>query len=458
MKRILLTAMQSNAGKTVMTCALLAVLKKRGLDVRSFKCGPDYIDPMFHSRVLEIPSRNLDLYLQGTKGVRSSLLRNHGSFAVLEGAMGYYDGLNGTAACSAWETAVCTKTPAVLVVRPRGAGVSLAAQIKGMKTFRPQSGLCGILLAECTEQLAAYLSPILEKEAGLPVFGYLPPMPEAQWGSRHLGLLTADEVQDLSGRISRIADQFERTVNVDRLLSAAEAGGEGSCSCSGGRRDPEETGSEKHAVRIAVARDSAFCFYYEDSFDALRRAGAELVWFSPLQDQDIPEHCGGLYLGGGYPELFAASLSENTAMRTAIRKAADMHMPLLAECGGFLYLQQELEDSKGQSFPMCGFLPGKGVRTNRLQRFGYQKLRAGKDSLLFREGEKIPAHEFHYWDSTECGADLLSVKENGRTWPCGFVSGTLYAAFPHLHLGGEFPLAERFVRAAEQYAGKRETQ
>ena len=447
--------MHSNAGKTVMTCALLAVLKKRGLDVRSFKCGPDYIDPMFHSRVLGVPSRNLDLYLQGEEGVKASLQRNRSGICVLEGAMGYYDGLNGTTACSAWETALCTKTPAVLVVRPKGVGVSLAAQIKGMKTFRPDSGLCGILLAACTEKLAAYLSPILEKEAGLPVFGYLPPMPEAQWGSRHLGLLTAEEVQDLSVRISLMAEQFEKTVDVDRLLSAAEEEQTVSQFCSDDRQISPWKESSDRNVRIAAARDSAFSFYYEDSFDALRRAGAELVWFSPLKDQAIPEHCGGLYLGGGYPELFASALSENTAMRAAIRKAAEKGMPLLAECGGFLYLQQELEDDKGQSFPMCGFLPGKGFRTNRLQRFGYQKLEADRDSLLFRKGERIPAHEFHYWDSTDCGSDLLSVKEDGRRWSCGFVSGTLYAAFPHLHLDGPFPLAERFVLAAEQYAGKK---
>ena len=440
MKQIMLSAMHSGAGKTVLTCALLAALKRRGLAVRAFKCGPDYIDPMFHTRVLGVPSRNLDLFWQGADGVRRTLSRTDGDIAVLEGAMGYYDGVNGTEASSAWDLARQTGAPVVLVLRPKGAGITLAAQVRGMLAFRPESFIAGLMLTDCKPSLAAYLKPILERETQLPVLGCLPPMPEAVLESRHLGLLTASEIQDLAQRFDAVAAQLERTADLDALLALAAD-------------MPAAEHSEHHTssrCRIAVARDQAFSFYYEDNLDLLRAAGAELRFFSPLEDAALPA-CDGLYLGGGYPEVHAKALSENAAMRRSVAEAVRKGLPTVAECGGFLYLQQTLQDEQGQTWPMCGVLPGEGFRTGRLQRFGYQTLTAENDSLLFHAGETIPAHEFHYWDSTDNGADLLSLKPSGRQWSCGFAGQTLYAAFPHLHFGGALPLAARFAAACEQY-------
>ena len=440
MKRIMLSAMHSGAGKTVAVCALLAALKKRGLDVRAFKCGPDYIDPMFHTRVLGVPGRNLDLFLQGDDGAARTLHRCAGDIAVLEGAMGYYDGVAGTEQASAWDIAAKTRTPVVLVLRPQGVGLSLAAQVHGMMDFRPDSRIAGLLLTDCRKSLSDYLTPILERETGLPVLGYLPPMEEARLESRHLGLLTPDEITALGARFDVIAEQMERTVDLDRLLSLAAEG-------SHEIPEPEPRG---RVCRIAVARDEAFCFYYADGLDALRAAGAELVFFSPLRDHALPEKTDGLYLGGGYPELYAQALSENGAMRAAVRGAVLGGLPTVAECGGFLYLQKSLEDPQGEAYPMCGALPGAGVRTDRLRRFGYAWLEAEADSLLMRKGERVPVHEFHYWDCTQNGADLRAVKPGGSQWRCGWASQTLYAAFPHLHFDGALPLAERFVRACER--------
>lgn len=445
MKKLLLTAMHSGAGKTVMTVALLAALKRRGIDLRAFKTGPDYIDPMFHSRVLKIPCRNLDLFLQGREGVEQTIRGSGGEMALIEGAMGYYDGVSGTTTGSAWETASVCGAPAVLILRPKGVGVSLAAQVKGMMSFRPESHIRALLLSECSGSLAAYLTPVLERETGLPVLGYLPPMPEAELESRHLGLLTAGEIRDLEGRAARLAAQLERTADIDRLLELAECGDEFS----------KEKERSPLRCRIAVAFDEAFCFYYEDSLDALRGAGAELAFFSPLHDAALPPDIDGLYLGGGYPELHAEALSANTEMRVQIARALRDGLPTIAECGGFLYLLDELEDADGHPHSMCGALPGKGYRTERLQRFGYLHLAAESDSMLFRRGERIPAHEFHYWDSTECGSDLQAEKPDGRSWRCGYSSGTLYAAFPHLHLAGETQLARRFADACAHRAGKR---
>ena len=437
----MIAAMHSGAGKTVMSCAILAALKQRGLSLCAFKCGPDYIDPMFHSRVLGVPCRNLDLFLQGEEGVRRTLGRGEGELAVLEGAMGYYDGVAGTEQASAYEVARLTGCPVLLTLRPKGSALSLAAQVRGMQSFRPESNLAGLLLADCATAMADFLQPILERETGLPVLGSLPPMPEASFDSRHLGLLTAGEITDFQTRMCRLGRQAEQTIDLDRLLE----------TCKKVYITKIQNEKPAPACRIAVARDEAFCFLYQDNLDALREAGAELAFFSPLRDAALPTGTAGLYLPGGYPELHAKVLSENTAMRESIAAAVTAGMPTVAECGGFLYLQRSLEDAKGGEYPMCGVLPGRGYRTERLQRFGYQLLRAEEDSLLFRAGETIPAHEFHYWDCSENGNALRSEKPDGRSWPCAYARKGLYAAFPHLHFGGAAPLAARFVRACEDY-------
>ena len=441
MKQIMIAAMHSGAGKTVMSCALLAALKKRGISPCAFKCGPDYIDPMFHTRVLDVPCRNLDLCLQGEEGVKRTFGRGEGELALLEGAMGYYDGENGTERGSAYEIARLCKCPVLLVLRPKGSALSLAAQVRGMQSFRKESGIRALLLADCTERLAALLRPMLERETGLPVLGYLPPMEEAAFGSRHLGLMTAAEIGDFRARMDRLALQAEQSMDLDRLRQL--------CGEPAVPHTPARHAAPR--CRIAVARDSAFCFLYQDNLDALREEGAELAFFSPVGDPQLPAGAAGLYLPGGYPELYAQSLSENASMRESVSDAVRNGIPTVAECGGFLYLQQSLENEDGESFPMCGVLPGRGFRTGRLQRFGYQRLQAGTDSLLFRKGEEIPAHEFHYWDSTECGSDLCARKTDGRNWPCAYVSESLYAAFPHLHFGGALPLARRFAEACEEY-------
>ncbi len=454
MKTFLLAAMQSGSGKTLISCAILAALKKRGLRLQAFKCGPDYIDPMFHESALGIPSRNLDLFLQGETGVKQSMSRSDAEIGILEGAMGYYDGVNGTEEASAWALARRTGTPAVLVLRPEGSFLTLAALVRGMRDFRPESGIRALLLTDCRESLYTALKPVLERETGLQVLGFLPKMPEAKIESRHLGLLTAAEISDLGMRLSKLAEEAEKHIDLDALLSIAEAstGVEttGKRSRQGMCRSGETSrGRNKTRCRIAVARDEAFCFLYADSLDALREEGAELCFFSPLRAAWLPEEIHGLYLPGGYPERYAEALSENSAMRESIRAAIAAGIPTVAECGGFLYLQESLEDMDGRSWRMCGVLPGCGFQTDRLQRFGYLSLSASEDSLLFRAGEKIPAHEFHYWDSSENGTDLLASKPDGRSWLCGHAGKSIYAGFPHLHLGGELPLAGRFERACE---------
>lgn len=439
----MLTAMASGSGKTTVTCALLAALKRRRIPVQSFKCGPDYIDPMFHTQVLGVPSRNLDLFLQSREGVNRTLACQQTDLALVEGAMGYYDGVGGTAKASAWEIAETADIPAVLVLRPAGSSLTLAAQVQGLRSFRSPSHLAGLVLNSCKPSFHAHLAPILERETGLPVLGYLPPMETAALPSRHLGLFTAGEIRDLSARIEALAAQMERTVDIPGLLALA-----------GTAPSPSTGASASMPVRcrVAVARDEAFCFLYEDNLDALGQSGAEVVFFSPLRDRELPPNIHGLYLAGGYPELHARTLSENISMRQSVRQAVAAGLPTVAECGGFLYLQQTLEDEDGIPWPMSGVLPGRGFAAGGLRRFGYLTMTAESDSLLLRRGESVPAHEFHYWDCTENGA-ALAARKAGRNaaWRCGFVSPSLYAAFPHLHFNGTLPLARRFADRAVRW-------
>ena len=445
MIQFLLAAPRSGSGKTTMTCALLMALKRRGCAPCAFKSGPDYIDPMFHRAVLGVESRNLDLFFSAPETVRTLYAKGaagHGA-AVCEGAMGFYDGLGGVSdRASAWHLADTLGLPVLLVVEPKGQSLTLAAELNGLVNFRTPSHIAGILLNNCTARMHALLAPMLEKETGLPVLGFLPKLPEAVIGSRHLGLYTAAEVENLQQKLALLADAAEEHIDWPRLLALCEKEPPAL---------PVQPETPPARVRIAVAQDEAFCFTYAETLEAFRDAGAEVVFFSPLRDTALPENIGGLYLPGGYPELHARELSENTSLLREIKQKIESGLPTAAECGGFLYLGQSLTDAEGQSWPMVGVLPGEAKDTGRLVRFGYATLSADSDSMLFRAGESFPIHEFHHWDSTANGTALAAKKPvGGAAWRCGFVNEHFYAGFPHLYWAGT-PLPQRFAAAAENY-------
>ena len=445
MIQFLLAAPRSGSGKTTMTCALLMALKRRGCAPCAFKSGPDYIDPMFHRAVLGVESRSLDLFFSAPETVRTLYARGaagHGA-AVCEGAMGFYDGLGGVSdRASAWHLADTLGLPVLLVVEPKGQSLTLAAELNGLVNFRTPSHIAGILLNNCTARMHALLAPMLEKETGLPVLGFLPKLPEAVIGSRHLGLYTAAEVENLQQKLALLADAAEEHIDWPRLLALCEKEPPAL---------PVQPETPPARVRIAVAQDEAFCFTYAETLKAFRDAGAEVVFFSPLRDTALPENIGGLYLPGGYPELHARELSENTSLLREIKRKIESGLPTAAECGGFLYLGQSLTDAEGQSWPMAGVLPGEAKDAGRLVRFGYAALSAESDSMLFRAGESFPIHEFHHWDSTANGTALAAKKPvGGAAWRCGFVNEHFYAGFPHLYWAGT-PLPQRFAAAAENY-------
>ena len=470
MIQFMITAPSSNTGKTALTCGLLSLLERKGFDPCAFKCGPDYIDPMFHRSVMGIQSNNLDVFLAGEEGVRDvfdTYSKGHDA-AICEGVMGYYDGRSASSTeASAWHVASLLEIPAILVMRPKGSALTLAAIIKGMTQFRKPSRICGVIFNDCSEMFYQTYGPAIETESGVPVLGYLPHMEEADFDSRHLGLMTAEEIDDLSERIVQIGYKLDETLDLDRLIQitgwqdanrpaatgTAEAAGTARIDAASSDAGSSATGLDSAPpVTIAVARDAAFNFIYDESLAAIAKAGATIEYFSPLADAAIPADADGLYLPGGYPELYAEELSANQSMLASIRQAVASGLPTVAECGGFLYLSQKLEDANGKTWDMVGALPGAAANSGKLVRFGYGYISTTEDSMLFRPGDRIPIHEFHYWDTTEAGSDLhLTKASNGKEWDFGFASDTLYAGFPHLYFAGNHGLlAKRFVDAARK--------
>ncbi len=440
--RLLLAGTSSGCGKTTLTCGILQALGRRRLKLASFKCGPDYIDPMFHSQVLGVPCRNLDLQLFPAETLRCLLAENGAGadLCLIEGVMGYYDGVGLTEQASSYEIAWQTRTPAVLVINARGAAHSLLAVIQGFCTLHPDSGIAGVLFNNCSAGLYPRLAEaVMARFSGrVRPLGYLPKMADCRLESRHLGLVTAAEIDDLHRILDLLADQVERSVDLEGLLELSRQ----APPLSWQRPCLPQPGP---LVRIAVARDRAFCFYYEDNLSLLEQLGGQLRPFSPLEDERLPENIQGLYLGGGYPELYASQLAANASMRASIRAALESGLPCIAECGGFLYLLQRLCGEE-----MVGFLPGEGFDTGKLVRFGYVTLTARQDNLLCRAGEQLPAHEFHYYDAQDPGSTFLAAKANGRSWDCAWAGPSLYAGFPHFHFYSRPEMAQRFLNACRK--------
>ena len=439
--RLVLAGTNSGCGKTTVTCAVLQSLVRRGLRVGAAKCGPDYIDPMFHSRVIGAKSSNLDSFFFDRNTMRYLLAHNGQDcdITVIEGVMGYYDGLGLTSTrASTYETARETESPVVLVVNARGAALSVVAAVQGFLDFAPDNNVQGVILNGCSAMSYGALARELESRLGVRACGYLPRLPECALESRHLGLVTADEVADLREKLRQLAEAAEKTLELDALLEIAH-------NAPVLDFTPPVLPEKGAPVRIGVARDRAFCFYYEDSLDLLRQLGAELVSFSPLTDERLPNGIQGLYLCGGYPELYAAQLEKNHALRRQIRDAVHTGMPCIAECGGFMYLTQSIA---GRA--MVGALPGDCFDTGKLTRFGYITATAREDNLLCRAGEQVPMHEFHHWDTPQPGDAFGAEKPSGKQWRCAYATDTLYAGFPHFHFYAKPVMAQRFLAACRK--------
>ena len=494
--RFMIAAPKSGSGKTMITCALLQLLKDSGKNVLSYKCGPDYIDPMFHKKVLGVPSKNLDTFFTDEKTTVQLFLdeRADGDFAVLEGVMGLYDGLGGIyEQGSSYHLAKVTQTPIILVVDAKGMGKSVLALIAGFLQYDTQHLIKGVLLNRMSKGYYDIIKPLIEKELSVKVVGYFPEQKDIGLSSRHLGLVMPDELSDIKKQLNETADRLKKTIDMDLFIDIAEdadeIGDSGNADVYNekniGNCDQNEFSQNKaiNTVNIAVAMDEAFCFYYEDNLRLLEKCGAKLQYFSPLHDTSLPKDCDAMLLGGGYPELYAKELSKNVSMLNVIKKAFRAGMPTVAECGGFMYLHTYIRDicddteeqnkadvqnkadiqnkvdiqnkadiqndmNKSQ---LVGALDGGCHFKGKLVRFGYIEL-TEKHSNFLPPNEKIKAHEFHYYDSTDNGADCIATKPaTGRSYDCVISHDNYWLGFPHLYYPSNPHFAESFVRKAYEY-------
>ena len=407
--RVMIAAAKSGSGKTTVTCALLQLLKNMGHHVVSYKCGPDYIDPMFHQKAIDIPSKNLDTFFTGEEETRKLFLMDRGEedFAVLEGVMGLFDGLGGIREeGSSYHLAKVTKTPILLVVDAKGMGRSVIPLIAGFLNYDKEHLIKGVILNRMSKSYYEILKPLIEEELPITVVGYFPEQKQFRIESRHLGLMLPQELVDVKKRLQEAAGELQKTVSVEHILKIA---GEASELEACGLISLESKNSVSECPIIAVARDEAFCFYYEDNLRLLQEYGAKLKFFSPIHDEGLPEGSCGILLGGGYPELHGAELSSNRNMLSSIKEAMESGIPVVAECGGFMYLHNKIIDKENQSYPMVGAINAECHYTGKLVRFGYIELQE-KDANFLPEGEIIRGHEFHYFDSQQNGENCVATK------------------------------------------------
>lgn len=433
--RVIICGTGSGCGKTTVTCAILKALKNRGFSVTAAKCGPDYIDPMFHGKTLGISSMNIDMFFTEAETARSMLLEHakDSDICLIEGVMGYYDGLSiDTDTASTYDVSISTGTPSVIVINAKGASLTAASIINGINNFRRPSNIKAVILNNISETVYKSLKPVIEKETCIKVIGYMPYDNEILFESRHLGL----EIQqdNILSKIERLGQTSERTIDINALLEIALSAEE----INDISYDTKYVGS----VKIAVAMDEAFSFYYHENLSLLKKMGAEFTFFSPIKDKKLPEDADGLILGGGYPELYTKKLSENKSMTNDIKNKLDNGMPCLAECGGFMYLCSSLEDEYGERHCMAGFINAEAFKTEKLTRFGYIALSSEHKYI-----DGIKGHEFHYWDTNNNGSLCTAYKPSGkRSWPCIHVYKNTIAGFPHLYYHSKPEFAEEFIK------------
>lgn len=461
--RLVIAGTGSGSGKTTVTLGLMQAFARQGLTVQGFKCGPDYIDPAYHSAVTGRPSRNLDSWMTSSAYLQEYFLRASADadLSVIEGVMGLYDGKDDTALTgSTAEIALLTDSPVVLVVDVRSMGRSAAAIVLGFMQLEPQVRIAAVIVNRCGS-VGHYrmVKAAIEAACGIPVIGWLPRDGGLVVPERHLGLLPAVERGELAPLFGHCADVLAQGTDLERLLELAAAAPAlpypPEAGPAVGLALPEAVEPAAPAPVIAVARDAAFNFYYADNLELLTRAGARLVAFSPLSGEGIPPEADGIYLGGGFPEEFAAEIAANSLFLSGLRSAAAAGMPLYAECGGYMVLARSLTDRAGAVHEMAGILPAHTRMLDRRAALGYREVTALQDSLLLKRGERLRGHEFHYsvMNYVEGEPQAFAYESKGRAGnqPEGYISGNIMAAYAHIHLASCPSAAGRLVAACRRY-------
>ena len=434
--RIMISSTGSGKGKTFLTLLLLKSLKDKGEDVHAFKCGPDYIDPHYHEAVLKIPSKNIDPYFMDEALMKASFADGAGGINIIEGCMGLYDGIGQSSRASCYESAKMLRVPIVLCMDAGGMGYSIVAEIKGFKAADTEDLIKGVILNRISKSYYERIAPVIENECGVKALGYLPCLKESSFDSRHLGLLSPKEA-DAMAKIERSMPQAANSLDINGIMEIAK--GAGSITAGPEFSDLIKKEDDEGAV-IAVARDEAFDFYYKDNIEALKLAGARISYFSPIRDKELPEGTRGLYIGGGYPELYKELLEENAGLRRQIKEVLDAGMPAIAECGGFMYLCDRIDGSE-----MTGFFDDEAQKTDGSVRFGYVEGRY-KETV-------IKGHEFHHYDVTDPGDAFLMINAgSGVKYRAVHKKKRVLAGFPHFYFMSAPGFAVDYMKSVKEYS------
>ena len=448
--RLVIAGTTSGVGKTTITVGLIAALRAKGLRGQPFKCGPDYIDPTYHTLAAERPCRNLDSWMVPASAMVDLFNRasQNVDLAIIEGVMGLYDGRTGADETgSTAEIAKLLDAPVILIINVAATARSAGAMALGYKVFDREINLAGIILNGVgSASHLRWARESIEEATDVPVIGYLPKNNGIHLPERHLGLVPSPENTESVVRIDNIRRQIEDTIDVDAIIGIARGAKPVLAIVDSGLFPKEE---QSPRIRLAVAEDEAFSFYYQDNLDLLRSWGASIVPVSPLRDHELPE-VHGFYVGGGFPEMYADRLSANHSFRRSILRAAKEGMPIYGECGGLMYLSEGIIDFEGRKQAMVGIVPGWSVMQSKRARMGYIAVEALSDSILAKKGQVLRGHEFHWSqrDESECWA-AYRVADGERTE--GFVKGNVLASYVHLHFGGDVFLAQRFVESCEAW-------
>jgi cobyrinic acid a,c-diamide synthase len=444
MKRIVIAGTHSGSGKTTITAGLLAALRKKGLKVQPFKVGPDYIDTGYHAVAAGRMSYNLDFWMMPAENILQ--LFGHGmegmDIGVIEGVMGLYDGIGSTPEGSTAEIAKLLNAPVLLVVDAGGMSTSAAAQVLGYKSFDRDLRLAGVIVNNVgSEHHYKLVKEAIETYTGVPALGFLPRNREVTLPSRHLGLLPAEEMERHAEIINKAAGLVQEWIDLDRVIALGRTAGPlpsvSPLIFNSGR-----------PVHIAVARDESFSFYYRSTLEVLAALGAELRYFSPMKDGCLPDKIDGLYLGGGFPEVFAGKLAANRSLLEDINRKLGSGLHCYAECGGFMYLTESIKEKNGEIHSMAGFFDGHTMMTDRLQRFGYVDIEFTADNVLGKAGHRARGHEFHHSlvEGITCPATyLIKSAFSGGQWQCGYRRANTLAAYAHIDFWGYPDLARHFL-------------
>ena len=450
--RILIAATQSGSGKTTITCGILRALTKRGLAVQGYKTGPDYIDPGYLSMASRRPVHNLDTWLLDVETMKS-LFAQHAELAditVVEGVMGLYDGGRGGISSTA-SIAKLLKIPVILVINIASMAESAAAIALGFREYDRELPFAGVILNNAGSERHGQMVVEAMEKLGIKVFGIIPRKKELGISERHLGLLPTEENSN-EEQIEIMGHTVEEHLDLDAMIELASHTAE--------IETEAQTEEGEKRVRIAIAKDKAFSFYYQESLREAEKAGAEIVFFSPLEDSELPE-ADGLLLGGGFPEMFAEQLAANESMKKSIRDAVSGGMPVIAECGGYMYLTRSIKDFEGNEHEMCGIIPAVSYMTEKLRRMGYVTAQALTESVLAEKGAVMNGHEFHFSaitpDNEETFPYAYEFAGNcgaGKKYMAGYTKDSVTASYLHIHFAGNREELKRFIKKCEEYKNR----